>query len=308
MSEEALRDALMRQAAVEAVERRTQSGVLTADDLAGGFQFNGERVPLVNPQRGIFKPRHMPRLLSIRTVFPKPGRRVWYDDQHRAQEQIHIAEELVDYSFMQGGADKAENQWLREAMLERIPILYFLGVAPGRYIANFPTFIVDWSAAGQKTRLAFGTPRSATNHIAEPSAPERRYALTLVRRRLHQATFREAVLTAYGGRCAISRLPEPRLLDAAHIMADADEALGHPIVNNGLPLSKVHHAAYDAQLIGIDADYRVHVSAQLLAINDGPMLEGIKQAAGKLLHLPNRKIDLPDRDRLAARFELFRAA
>src|SRR5882672_9106354 len=34
---------------------------------------------------------------------------------------------------------------------------------------------------------------------------------------LHQASFRYAVMTAYGGRCAISRLPEPRLLDAAHI-------------------------------------------------------------------------------------------
>jgi len=42
---------------------------------------------------------------------------------------------------------------------------------------------------------------------------------------LHQASFRDAVLTAYGGRCAISRLPEPRLLDAAHIVVDADEHL-----------------------------------------------------------------------------------
>jgi putative restriction endonuclease len=60
---------------------------------------------------------------------------------------------------------------------------------------------------------------------------------------LHQASFRDAVLSAYGGRCAISHLPEPRLLDAAHIVMDADEQLGQPVMSNGLPLSKVHHAA-----------------------------------------------------------------
>jgi putative restriction endonuclease len=77
---------------------------------------------------------------------------------------------------------------------------------------------------------------------------------------LHQASFRDAVLSAYGGRCAISHLPEPRLLDAAHIVMDADEQLGQPIVSNGLPLSKIHHAAFDANLIGIDPEFRIHDS------------------------------------------------
>jgi putative restriction endonuclease len=97
-------------------------------------------------------------------------------------------------------------------------------------------------------------------------APERRYALREVKARLHQASFRDAVLTAYGSRCAISRLPEPRLLDAAHIVMDADEQLGQPIVSNGLPLTKIHHAAFDANLIGIDPDFRIHVSDRVLEI------------------------------------------
>lgn len=49
----------------------------------------------------------------------------------------------------------------------------------------------------------------------------------------------------YKHRCAISGLPEVRLLDAAHILGDTDEALGQPVVTNGLPLSKLHHAASD---------------------------------------------------------------
>ena len=85
--------------------------------------------------------------------------------------------------------------------------------------------------------------------------------------------------------------------------------LGQPLVANGLPLSKVHHAAFDANLIGIDADCRIYVADELFAMNDGPMLEqGIKAMRGKTLLMPDRAIDRPDRDRLAARFELYRAA
>ena len=97
-----------------------------------------------------------------------------------------------------------------------------------------------------------------------PDAPERRYALREVKARLHQASFRDAVLAAYGGRCAISHLPESRLLDAAHIIVEADEQLGPPVISNGLPLTKLHHAAFDAHLIGIDPDFRIHVSDRLL--------------------------------------------
>lgn len=81
------------------------------------------------------------------------------------------------------------------------------------------------------------------------------------------------------------------------------------MVPNGLPLSKVHHAAFDANLIGIDADYRIHVADQLFAMNDGPMLEqGIKAMRGQSILLADRIVDRPDRDRLAARFEMFTAA
>ena len=54
---------------------------LTAADLKPGFVFGGERIPLINPQRGIFKPRQMRYLLSIKTVYPRLGGKVWYDDQ-----------------------------------------------------------------------------------------------------------------------------------------------------------------------------------------------------------------------------------
>ena len=94
----------------------------------------------------------------------------------------------------------------------------------------------------------------------------------MLRRGLIRQRFEVRCSPAYGGRCAISHLPEPRLLDAAHIIMDADEELGQPIVANGLPLTKLHHAAFDAQLIGIDPDFRIHVSERLLEIHEGRSL------------------------------------
>ena len=32
---------------------------------------------------------------------------------------------------------------------------------------------------------------------------------------------------------------------------DADEQLGQPVISNGLPLAQIHHAAFDAHLIGV---------------------------------------------------------
>lgn len=299
-------DTQIRMAAFEHLRRLSETRPhLNAEDLKPGFVFNGERIPLVNPQRGIFKPRQMRFLLSIRTVYPKKGGKVWYDDQRDVHRQIFEGSEAVDYAFMGQNPDAADNRWLREAMERQVPVVYFLGIAPGAAQAIFPAFVAGWDAATLKARVAFGMPDMVTMKAPETGF-ERRYALQEVKRRLHQASFREAVITAYGGRCALSGLPEPTLLDAAHIISDKDE-LGQPIVPNGLPLSKIHHAAFDAHLIGIDPDYRLHVSDRLLSQNDGPMLDALKGLNGRSIRLPNREKDYPDRERLELRFARFKA-
>ena len=62
------------------------------------------------------------------------------------------------------------------------------------------------------------------------------------------------------------------------------------------------------QLIGIDPDYRLHIADRLQVQNDGPTLEALKRLNGGMIHLPNRAKDRPDRDRLAQRYERFKAA
>jgi putative restriction endonuclease len=74
-------------------------------------------------------------------------------------------------------------------------------------------------------------------------------------------------------------------------------------------MSKIHHAAYDAGLIGIDPDLRIHVSERLLASRDGPMLEhGLKGLQGRVIRTPHDTRAAPDRERLSARFDLFHSS
>ena len=301
-------DAKMRMTAFEQVQRSNDLHEgLTANDLTAGFYYEGNRIPLVNLRRGIFKPRKMRYLLSIKTVFPAPGRKVWYDDQREIHRRVIESEDTLDYAFMGQDPNAADNQWLLEAFKSQVPVIYFLGIAPGRYQAIIPAFISDWNPNALIARVVCGVPNQDNISIPQ-SIQERRYALRVVKQRLHQSSFREAVIAAYNGRCAVSGLPERRLLDAAHIISDKNELMGQPVITNGLPLSKIHHSAFDSNLIGINPDYRLHVSERLLSQNDGPMLESFKQLNGNKLRLPTRLIDYPDRERLAVRFEEFRAS
>lgn len=95
---------------------------------------------------------------------------------------------------------------------------------------------------------------------------------------------------------------------AITLIPDADDK-GVPIVQNGLSLCKIHHAAFDNDIMGIDPDHVVHISRKVLAEKDGPMLKhGLQELEGSAIILPARVADRPDRDRLARRFEQWRRA
>lgn len=289
-----------------------EAGLVAAAQIGAGYtRPNGEHVALITRPRGIFKPRQMSSLLSIKTVVPRPGRGVWYDDQREAHQRIYNGEDTVSYSFMGDNADAADNRLLKHACDAKIPIVYFLGISPGIYRILMPTFIDAWDPRALRVNLSFGNinidPTQDEMDVAPPRTDlQRRYALNVVKRRLHQDAFRQAVIQAYKGRCAFSHLPVPTLLDAAHIVSDKHELLGQPVVTNGLPLSKIHHAAFDAHLIGVDPDYKIHVSKKLLSQRDGPLLDALKDLNGASLRLPLRKQDYPDPDRLAVRFQEYR--
>ncbi|WP_369084690.1 HNH endonuclease [Ferrimicrobium acidiphilum] len=126
--------------------------------------------------------------------------------------------------------------------------------------------------------------------------------------RLHQPSFRSRVLHAYNSTCAICRLHHSQLLDAAHILPDVHPR-GAPVVPNGITLCKLHHAAFDRNLLGIRPDFVVEIRSELLREIDGPMLQhDIKEMNGTQLVLPRERASHPDRAGLEDRYEEFQKA
>jgi len=126
-----------------------------------------------------------------------------------------------------------------------------------------------------------------------------------MKQRLHQPAFRARVISAYETKCAICKLGHGRLLDAAHITPDSDET-SSTSVTNGLSLCKIHHTAYDINIVGIDADYIVHIRKDILSEIVGPMLEhGIKEMNMTKLWVPQVPSAKPDPARLELRFQEF---
>jgi len=178
---------------------------------------------------------------------------------------------------------------------------------PNVYVPIFPAFVIDEDFSARYFVIATGEAEWRAYQSSGSTEIEKRYVQQVVNRRVHQPVFRARVMVAYAKTCAVCRLKHPELLDAAHIVGDAD-ADGVASVTNGLALCKIHHAAYDQDLLGISGDYKVHINGDLLVEVDGPMLKhGLQEMHGMELALPRKMADLPSRERLDLRFEAFRS-
>ncbi|MCU0666974.1 MAG: HNH endonuclease [Candidatus Omnitrophica bacterium] len=272
--------------------------VLPRELLAKGFEFEGERVLLVGPQ-GIFKPRLLELPLSITTIQDGP-----YADKPDLEG---------NWLYRYRGKDPAhrDNVGLRELMKRRVPLIYFIGTVPGRYLVVYPVFIMEdypeqLTFKVMAEDLSFIEKAEKATVISDVDEGRRRYLTASVRVRLHQRGFRELVLDAYRKQCACCKLRHLELLDAAHILPDTSPE-GDPIVPNGISLCKLHHAAFDSNFIGIRPDYVIEVKREILEEEDGPLLlHGLQELHQARIILPKTKNLYPDPKRLEKRFMVFR--
>jgi putative restriction endonuclease len=252
----------------------------------------------VATQQGIWKPRDLTAALSILTVFTPAGQRAPYADAVGADG-------LARYKHRGQNPHHADNRALRAACEYGLPLIWFIGVSPGVYEAIRPVWVIGEEPASQAFVVAVDqSQRSA----AVGDAASRAYVEQLTKQRVHQPVFRAQVISAYGT-CAICRLKYPSLLDAAHILRDGHPR-GDPVVQNGLALCKIHHAAFDQNLIGVRPDRLVvEVRQDVRLQSDGPMLlHGLQEMQGVPLVLPHARWARPDPTRLEERWEEFRHA
>ena len=268
--------------------------------ISQGFTVHGEKILLSSRAEGIFKPAQMQRgVISIKTTVPREGRINMYADSTESDGTFA-------YALKGNDPNEPRNLGLRACLENRWPVIYFYAVAESVYKAIYPCFIEGIDTDAMMCRVSVAADLSSPNlQDSEAWRIERRYVLRTTKARLHQAEFRDQVLTAYGERCAMTALPVPELLEAVHIVPDNHE-LGVASIENGICLSRVHHRAFDANLIGVTPDYTVHVSKRLMALQDGVILEsGLKALHGQELHLPRKKKNWPRKELLALRFEQF---
>lgn len=278
-------------AALDALRAQFGEDIPYRGGLDRGFAFQGARVPFLSHMKGIFRAGRQrgPAALSVNTSWKSP-----YDD-------AEAGEGLLWYAFRAGASGARDNSALRAAWTLGVPLIYFFATSPGLYRTEYPVYVVRVDEADQRVLLDL-QPREVQD--VAPAMLDRAYALRLARWRLHQGRFRTQVIDAYRERCAVCRLKERSLLDAAHIVGDL-EAGGEPVVVNGLSLCSIHHRAFDRHLVGITPRYEVKLSRRLLLDEDGPMLELLKGSHGQAIEVPRRQSHRPDPDRLSVRFSEF---
>ncbi len=268
--------------------------------LEQGFEFQGERVPLVAPN-GIFKPRILEMPISITTAPKGP-----YDDAFGKDG-------FLLYRYRGTDPDHRDNVGLRKVYALKRPLIYFHGIDPGKYLATWPVYIIgdDRRSLTFKISVDDAVPvldyseTMMSRQVADMADARHAYLTATVKVRLHQRSFREKVLEAYKSQCAFCRLRHRELLDAAHIIPD-NLPESRPTVNNGISLCKLHHAAYDSFMLGVTPDYVIEVREDILMEEDGPVLQhGMKGLHNARIILPSSRSQWPSRDALEWRYDRF---
>jgi putative restriction endonuclease len=230
-----------------------------------------------------------------------------YDDERVADDRT-----WYDYS-----PKPERNDWLRECMDDRLPLLYFLQVKPKpgvEYLVFAPVEVIDDDSARERFLLDLNPSElyEGREELDVEPVPERlhrvferRCGVSEVRTRLFQAHFRREVLGAYGRRCSVCSLKESPLLDGAHLVPDREE-LGAPRVRNGLSLCALHHRAFDRDLLGITPELTVHVFRDRLEAPEEEPTRVVTRFHERELRLPDREDARPDPELVEVRWEAAR--
>lgn len=171
--------------------------------------------------------------------------------------------------------------------------------------ADLPHVLTFGIKFDDRSQLRFHLPVQDDASLVEL---RRGYRTAEVKVRLHQQVFRDRVLRAYKHACALCNLRHTTLLDAAHIIPDSEER-GEPLVSNGLSLCKIHHAAFDANILGITPDLVAEIRDDVLEEIDGPTLRyGLQAMHNTRIRTPRLAEQKPNRLLLEERYERFRRA
>jgi putative restriction endonuclease len=276
--------------------------------VSGASVVPGVQVPLV-AQRGIHQPSGWIPALSVTATRGS----VYLDGK---PERVDSDTWVLPYSAHAGGdgmgLESRWNQALLANWVQRIPVGVF--VPHGRTYKNLGLAMVEdydprtgtfflrgpvrYSQSASVWLDSTDDPQDIPSLVAEEAEDPR--SMTLVRRRFAQDKFRDSLIVAYSGRCAVTGYDARDALQGAHILAYQGKS--SQMVANGLLLRADIHLMFDRHLLSVHPEmHQVRLSPELHRTKYAPL-------HGAPLHAPERQSDQPDRKRLAVHWAVFERA
>jgi predicted restriction endonuclease len=160
--------------------------------------------------------------------------------------------------------------------------------------SDWDSFVTESEQIEEEIRKKQHAPPSQENVVTFPQDSSFPLGLTrekIVRVRIGQRFFREAVLTAYDRRCCVTGIAHDALLVASHIKPwkDSDPKTERTNPRNGLCLSPLYDKAFDAGLMTVDDEYRIKFSSSVLG-------GAVEETAQNFFNCyEGKRISLPDR-------------
>lgn len=155
--------------------------------------------------------------------------------------------------------------------------------------AIWDEFHADWNSLtvrAYELRRQREPQRSADATFTAPSGPSER--IITAKQRLHQAFFRDAVMSSYNTRCCVTGLPIPECLVAGHIIPWSEDEGRRADPTNGVCLSATFDRLFECGLVTIHDDLTLRVSKALLGLKDRAIAEGVAARHGQAIVPPVR--------------------
>jgi putative restriction endonuclease len=156
----------------------------------------------------------------------------------------------------------------------------------------------DWNQLvleASRLKAEFGA-RAGVEHEVETEIPVPRGASEKEgtrKTRIHQAFFRDAILSSYEGTCCITGLKIPECLVASHIVPWSVSEQHRTDPHNGLCLSATFDRLFDRGLITVSDGLEVVVASRLRKAADKRILDMICRYHGAPMVRPQRFLPLP---------------
>lgn len=179
-------DSEMRLAAFRQLAALNADGpTLRWADLQYGFEYCDQRY-LLATQQGIWKPKEMEYVLSLRTGRGPDAKR--YIDHHVAERSAsYDSVERIQYAFRGDDAEHRDNRNLVSAFAAGAPLIYLLAIRTGEYVATAPAYIAAVDKINLRCEIVFGSPDRGPS-FGIPEIEERQEGMRAFRARLSRAT------------------------------------------------------------------------------------------------------------------------